>query len=204
MAILAGRGIFHLFFVPGILPDVVADKSFQRPDGDGFIKISSVTLFLAGMITNSPAYGWKRVRFPDKIIGFMKLSLGNKGNVSLGIYSRRTGNSTGRRTSFINSKSIGNCLRIKPVYGLPFYQTTLKLIGYFNRAGRSTITAAGTFLYVNIAGKFFYPHLEVPRFSLHFLNLCPGQNLYIGMPPGINQLGCQDTHSTIIGGKGLI
>jgi hypothetical protein len=57
---------------------------------------------------------------------------------------------------------------------------------------------------VDVARPLQDLHLEAPRLSAHLLQVRERQQLDIEMPPHLNQLGRQDAHGAVIGGKGLV
>ena len=82
--------------------------------------------------------------------------------------------------------------------------TDIEFILNRHRTLFGTGAAAGTEIFVHIAG--FFAHLELKRtlFTAHLFNLAVGQEIDIGMPTGIQQLGRENSDGAIVSGKGLI
>ena len=80
----------------------------------------------------------------------------------------------------------------------------IKLIGIFDRTVFYTGSTTGTFVLQNIPGLFSKRYLKVSCFPFYTVNFSIGQDLYIGMPADLDQLGCEYSHGAVIGGKGLV
>ena len=80
----------------------------------------------------------------------------------------------------------------------------IKFIRVFDRAVFCTGGTTRAFVLQNIPGLFSKRYLKVSYFSLYTVNFSIGENLYIGMPADLDQLGCEYSHGAVIGRKGLI
>ena len=80
----------------------------------------------------------------------------------------------------------------------------IKFIGVFDRAVLYTGSTTRAFVLQNIPGLFSKRYLKVSYFSLYTVNFSIGENLYIGMPADLDQLGCEYSHGAVIGRKGLV
>ena len=67
-----------------------------------------------------------------------------------------------------------------------------------------TGAAAGTEIFVHIAGFLAHPELKSTHFTAHLFNLAVGQEIDFGMPTGIQQLGRENSDGAIVRGKGLV
>jgi len=80
----------------------------------------------------------------------------------------------------------------------------IKLIGVFDRAIFYAGSTTRAFVLYNISGLFNQGYLKVSCFPLYTVNFSIGQDLYIGMPADLDQLGCEYSHRAVVGGKGLV
>jgi hypothetical protein len=80
----------------------------------------------------------------------------------------------------------------------------IKFIRVFDRAVFCTGGTTRAFVLQNIPGLFSKRYLKVSYFSLYTVNFSIGENLYIGMPADLDQLGCEYSHGAVIGRKGLV
>jgi hypothetical protein len=80
----------------------------------------------------------------------------------------------------------------------------IKLIGVFDRAVFYAGSTTRAFILYNVSGLFNQRYLEVSCFPFYAVNFGISQDLYIGMPADLDQLGCEYSHGAVIGGKGLV
>ena len=80
----------------------------------------------------------------------------------------------------------------------------IKFIRVFDRAVFCTGGTTRALVLQNIPGLFSKRYLKVSYFSLYTVNFSIGENLYIGMPADLDQLGCEYSHGAVIGRKGLV
>ena len=67
-----------------------------------------------------------------------------------------------------------------------------------------TGAAAGTEVFVHVAGFIAHLELESTHLTAHLFNLAVGQEIDFGMPTGIQQLGRENSDGAIVRGKGLV
>jgi hypothetical protein len=79
---------------------------------------------------------------------------------------------------------------------------SIRLIDY--RTFGITKTAGSTEPRVNITGSLIYLHLELAWLSVHADQIRVGDHLYVQMPADLDQFRGDDSHGTVIGGKGLV
>jgi len=65
-------------------------------------------------------------------------------------------------------------------------------------------TAAGAPLRINGSRFLFHPDLEPANLSLDADQIRVRDHLYVQMPADLDQFGRDDSHGTVIGGKGLV
>jgi hypothetical protein len=80
----------------------------------------------------------------------------------------------------------------------------IKLIRVCDRAVFYTGRTTPAFVLQNIPGLFGQSYLEVSCFSFYAVNVSIRQDLYIGMPADLDQLGRKYSDGAVIGGKGLV
>jgi hypothetical protein len=78
------------------------------------------------------------------------------------------------------------------------------LVGVFDRAVFYTGSTTRAFLLKDIPGFFGKGYLKVSYCSLYTVDFSIGENLYIGMPADLDQLGCEYSHGAVIGREGLV
>ena len=117
---------------------------------------------------------------------------------------RRTGGFTGSGPPFFDAKSTGNGLGIffkcRPTRG--------KSLVIFIGAGYGTyflaFTTAGTFVQIDIAGCLMNLCRKIARFPFKIDKFRIGEQFNVEMPADLDQFGRDDSHGTVVGGKGLI
>jgi hypothetical protein len=108
------------------------------------------------------------------------------------------------KTAFIYIRDKGNCLSEIYMYCFILRYVLIKLIRVFDRAVFYTGSTTRAFALYDISGLFNQRNFEVSFFPCYTVNLGIGQDLYVGMPADLDQLGCEYSHGTVIGGKGLV
>jgi len=79
-------------------------------------------------------------------------------------------------------------------------------LGYLigNRAVFNADPTSSTQIHIDTACSFFDLHLEVSRAALHGFQIRVGDKLYVQMPADLDQFRGDNSHGTIICGKGFI
>jgi hypothetical protein len=78
------------------------------------------------------------------------------------------------------------------------------LIRVFDRAVFYTGSTTRAFALQNIPGLFSQRYLEVSYFPLYTVNLSIGEDLYVGMPADLDQLGREYSHGAVVGRESLV
>ena len=108
------------------------------------------------------------------------------------------------KTAFIYISYKWNCLSKIYMDGFILRYFLIILIRVFGRAVFYTGSTTGALVLSNIPGLFNQRYLEVSCFPCYTVNFSIGENLYIGMPADLDQLGCEYSHGAVIGRKGLV
>ena len=108
------------------------------------------------------------------------------------------------KAAFIYIRDKGNSLSKIYMYCFILRYFLIKLIRVFDRAVFYTGSTTRAFALYDIPGLFNQRYLKVSCFPCYTVNFSVGQNLYIGMPADLDQLGCEYSHGAVIGGKGLV
>jgi hypothetical protein len=130
--------------------------------------------------------------------------LRSEGNITLDVHTSGTCHHTWWPLRLLDGIDIGNGLRIGNIRGLPLGQAPLIFAGQFNRTNPRTFAATGALQRINISGVLLHAHPIPTRFALYLQNLGIGQDLHIQMATKLYELGREDSHGTIVSGKGLI
>ena len=88
--------------------------------------------------------------------------------------------------------------------GLGFGQTQVEGVLHRDRADRGAVPAGGALGGIDIARLPVYRGLEISRLSRDFLDFAEGVDFDVGVPADLDQLGGDNSHGTIIGGKRLV
>ena len=80
----------------------------------------------------------------------------------------------------------------------------IKLIRVFHRAVFYTGGTSRASILYNVSRLLGQGDLKVSCLPFHTVNFSKCQNLYVWMPADLDQFRCENSHGTIIGGKGLI
>jgi hypothetical protein len=73
-----------------------------------------------------------------------------------------------------------------------------------DRAVFNAAPASGAEIHIDAACSFFDLHLEISRGALHGFQIRIGDKFYVQMPADLDQFWGDNSHGTIICGKGLI
>jgi hypothetical protein len=78
------------------------------------------------------------------------------------------------------------------------------LIRVFDRTVFYTDGTTRAFILQDIPGFFNQRYVKISCLPFYTVNLGIGEDLYIGMPADLDQLGCEYSHGAVIGWKGLV
>jgi hypothetical protein len=105
---------------------------------------------------------------------------------------------------FINGVLQRNGLGVKNVGGFPEPESQVEGIGYFDFTFFGTQATGNTLFGINVAGPLLQLHLKSARLPHEPGHFRQGVELDIAVPADLDQLGSQNSHSAVVGGKGLI
>ena len=140
----------------------------------------------------------------DDLHGLLVLALGNQGHIAMGVYMVGTGIGARGAIALVDHIAAGYGLGVGLVGGLSRTNTLVELTGHGHRTNLGTISTAGAALKVNVARLFLNGDLESPHITGYTLHLCEGEQFDIQMPADLDQFGRDNSHGTVIGGKGLV
>jgi hypothetical protein len=118
------------------------------------------------------------------------------------VYMVGTPIGAGRTIPLVDHIAAGDGLGVRLVGGLSGTNTLVELTGHGHRANLGTISTAGATFKVNVARLSFNGDLESPHLTGYTLHLCEGEQFDIQMPADLDQLGRDNSHGTVVGGKG--
>jgi len=78
------------------------------------------------------------------------------------------------------------------------------LVFYLYRTCLFTFSTASAFFYVYVPRVLKKSYFEIPRLSINADKLCIGYEFYVQVPADLDQLRRNNSHGTVIGGKGLV
>ena len=104
----------------------------------------------------------------------------------------------------VNGIFQGNRLRVLDVSGFSFVQVAVEFVVHLFGTFLRTNAAGDAFFRVNIARPFAYRYRKTTGGAFHLFHISHGDELNIEMTPAFHQLRGENTHGTIIGGKGLV
>jgi hypothetical protein len=107
-------------------------------------------------------------------------------------------------TAFVNICNQGNGLSEIYMYGLIFRYLLIVLIRILNGAILHTGSAPGAFVLNNIPWPLGQGYYKVSQLPFYTVDFSVGEDLDIRMPADLDQLGRQNSHGAVIGGKGLV
>jgi hypothetical protein len=108
------------------------------------------------------------------------------------------------QTRLVDIRHKRDCLREVYVNRFILRYVLIEFIRVFHRTVFYTGGTARAFLLQDIPGLLGKAYLKVSYFSLYTINFSIGENLYIGMPADLDQLGCEYSHGAVIGREGLV
>jgi len=109
-----------------------------------------------------------------------------------------------RKVSFVYGIGSGYGLSIRLINRFPVYEALIVETGKTDRANFGTISAPRTFVKIDISRPSIQGDLKIAGFAGYFFNLGYGVELYVYMPADLDQFGRDNSHGTVIGGKGLV
>jgi len=116
----------------------------------------------------------------------------------------RTGMGTGGSISFVYGIGSGYGLSIRLIHRFSVDEALIVKTGKTDGANFGTISAPRTFVKIDISRTFVQGDLKITGFAGYFLNLGDGVELYVNVPADLDQFGRDNSHGTVIGGKGLV
>jgi hypothetical protein len=108
------------------------------------------------------------------------------------------------KAAFIYIRDKWNRLSEIYMYGFILRYFLIKLIRVFDRAVFYAGSTTRAFVLYDIPGLLGQRYLEASYFPFYTVNFSIGEDLYVGMPADLDQLGCEYSHGAVIGGKGLV
>ena len=105
---------------------------------------------------------------------------------------------------FINGVLQGNGLGVKHIGGFPETEPQVEGIGHLDFTFFGTQATGNTLFGFNVAGPLLQLNLKAPWLPAETGNFRQGVKLDVVMPADLDQLGGQNSHGAIVGGKGLI
>jgi hypothetical protein len=182
----------------------IRHKSLQIADGNGFIKGSPITFRLTRVVTYPSQYARKGKIFIDELKGLFVLALGDQGDVALDIHPGRTRHHTRGPIPLVDGKDIGKRLSVGAIDGLTVHQALVEFTGNPNGADVGTFSAAGTFRRIHVPRFSPDGRSKMTRLPLNVQHLRVGEGFYVEVSAALHQFRGEDTHGTVIGGKGLV
>ncbi len=185
--------------------DVIGDEALQIADRDGLVDFAAVAIVLAGMLAHAPAGRRERAALADQLIGLFEFAGRHQSHVPLGVDARRAGGLARRGPGrFGNAEDVGNGLRVGTEDGFAQAQAAVEFAAQVHRAGRCAVAAGVALVQIHIAGILADLDLEIAGLARYSLDVRQSDDLDVLIPGALHQLGREDAHGAVAGGKGLI
>ena len=150
-------------------------------------------------------YGSREGQGPeDDLHGLPVFALGNEGHISVSVYMIGATIGTGGAITLVYHVSPWDGLSVGFVGGLPGANGLVELAGHGHRTNLGAITATGALIQVNVARLFPQSDLEAARLPGYALYPCKCKEFDVEMPADLDQFWRDDSHRTIVSGKGLV
>jgi hypothetical protein len=104
----------------------------------------------------------------------------------------------------INGVFERNRLGVFHIDGLAFGQPGVVFVNYLLGTLLGAKTTGNAFVHINVAGMLPDLDCKISRLPREALHLSEGQKLDVEMPADLDQFGRDNSHGTVIGGKGLV
>jgi hypothetical protein len=140
----------------------------------------------------------------DDLQRFLVFALAHHLDVSLNVEAGRAGQAAGGLVGLLDGKGTGNGLGVALVSGLAVVEPLVVFVGQGNRADFGTIPAGRALGRINKTGAFVNGDVEVTFGSLDVFDFCARDQVYIQMPAELDQFRGDNSHGTVVGGKGLV
>jgi hypothetical protein len=96
----------------------------------------------------------------------------------------------------------GLCVRL--INRFPVYEALIVETIKTDRTNFGAISAPRTLIKIDISRTFVQGDLKISGFAGYLLNLGYGVKLYVNVPADLDQFRRDNSHGTVIGGKGLV
>ena len=156
------------------------------------------------MIADAAADARERVVFLDDAKRFVVIPGADMGDVALGALTGGTGVAARGDTLFLDGVGGGDRLRIEPKGGAARTQTFVELVRQLDWTDLRAVAAAYTFRRIDETRHAANPCREVSRGTIEPEDFGLGQDIDVGMPPGLHQFGRNGAHGAVVGGKSLV
>jgi hypothetical protein len=176
----------------------------QIHDRQGFVDFLAGAGPFTGVVTDPAADPGKGMLFLEKLHSFPVFPGIDQGDVSLNAHVGRTGRPTGGGAALGDSIAAGNRLGILFKSGFSPGKTLVILVGQLNGTDLGALPATGTLGQVYKAGLLAELGLEISGFADQSQDLGIGQEFDVQMPADLDQFGRDNSHGTVVGGKGLV
>jgi hypothetical protein len=183
---------------------LVCQKSVQVLYGQRVIHLVARADPLTGVMTHASAHARKGVILLEQCQGLTVFTLLDQGDEALYAHMGRAAGSARSRASFFDGKGPGNGLGV--LFEHRFFDRKAFVVAVFQlyRADLGTFATARALGHVDISGIFMDVGGKPTRFPGEFVKFTVGDKLYVQMPADLDQFGRDDSHGTVIGGKGFI
>ncbi|MBA7623857.1 hypothetical protein ES703_31256 [subsurface metagenome] len=127
----------------------------------------------------------------------LKFTLGNKGDIPLGVDTGRTGNPARGGPPLFHSKDRGNCLTEELVNCFLCRDTSFIFAIYFYGTNSGTVSTPGTLFPVHVGSLSSDEGGEVAYLTRNLLHFRVGQKLYVLVLSRLHHLGGHDALRTV-------
>jgi hypothetical protein len=156
------------------------------------------------MGTDPAQNAWQGQVFHDYLQSFLVFTFTHHLNIGLDIQPGRTGQSTRCLVGLLNGKSAGDRLGVSFISGLAVTKALIIFIREGDRTDFGTIAAGSTLVRVNIAGFLMKGDLKISLRAFKCFNFRTRDQVDVQMPADLDQFRRDNSHRTIISGKGFI
>jgi hypothetical protein len=160
-----------LYFAAVVL---IGSQTLQVANGDRFIDVTAAAGVFTPVRANSAQYAGQRQILHDNFQGFLVFAHFDHVDIALNVQTAGARQATRGFIAFFDGKSPGNRLGILFIGSFFGDKILLVFIRKIDGADLDTLTAAGAFGKVDVAGVFTNPGLEVSGFTVQCKQLAFG------------------------------
>ncbi len=188
----------------GVVEVEVGHEALQVHDVDGLLDLAAHAGLFTGVVADATADRREGVFLLDELEGFLVLADGDEGHIALDADMGRAGRLAGRRAELVDGVPAGDGLGEMPEGGLPVVEVLVEIGGDRDGADGGAVAASRALGEIDVPGRFCELDGEAAGLAFDGFHRPAGQDLHVGVPADLDELGREDAGRAVVGGKRLV